>query len=41
MVTSLIVSLISYKSPSVRVIGSKDVFEALVFFRDATFSCGC
>lgn len=40
MVTSLTVSPISCKSPSVRVIGFKDVFEALVFFHDTTFSCG-
>jgi len=38
VVTSLTISPISYRFPSVRVIGSKDVFEALVFFHDATFS---
>lgn len=40
VVTSLTVSPMSCKSTSVRVIGSKDVFEALFFFRDAAFSCG-
>lgn len=39
VVTSLTISLISCRSPSVNVFGSKDVFEALVFFRDTTFSC--
>lgn len=40
-VTSPTISLISCKSPSVMVIGSKYVFEDIVFFRILTFSRGC
>lgn len=38
-VTSHTVSLMSCKSPSVRVIGSNDVLVALDFFLDPPFSC--
>lgn len=40
MVTSLTLSLISCKSPSVRVIGLKDVFDAFFFFHGTTCSHG-
>jgi len=39
-VMSLTVSPISCRSPSVRVIGSKKVFEAFVFFHGPTYSLG-
>lgn len=38
MVTSHTISPISCRSPSVRVIGSKEVLEAFDFFHDPTYS---
>lgn len=39
-VTSLTVSPISYRSPSVRVVRSNEVFQAFVFFHGPTYSLG-
>lgn len=41
MVTSLTISPISCRSPSLRVIGSNEVFEAFNFFHNLTCSLGC
>ena len=38
--TSLTISLMSCRSPSMRVIGSKEVLEAFDFFRGLTCSLG-
>lgn len=40
MVTSCSISPISYRSPLVRVIGSKEVLDAFVFFHGPTYSLG-